>query len=318
MKKLILILFFPLLLYGQTIDNGTSPIIKLSGTSIQTLNASAPSLYIAVPDTPTETYVKRAQDFFDRVALLGKTLTDAQKDWYNDSIFVPLIDSGLIGTTRAGDSLAVLYSFNGFASGNDTVIMHLNLLDDSYNITGYGTRTYTDSGVVGNGSSGYLSTFFNPVSDSSIWRLWSASFGMYSQTNSAAQTVDMGVHGGNRSNISLKWSDNNQYLYINSTNLYGAAQTSSLGMFVFTRMSSTQINRYINGVYQGSTTANTTGLTAKIFYFLAGNNGSDAPQYYSARCYSFAFVGSGLSTDKARKLSNILNNSLKPRGYDVY
>jgi hypothetical protein len=106
-------------------------------------------------------YSTRATQFFDRCVTAGVTLTTAQKQWYDDSIFTPLLDSGLIGTTRAGDSIQALWCFALFPNGSANVAV-LNLLSDSNTCLAVNSPTFTDSGVVGNGSSSYLNSNFNP------------------------------------------------------------------------------------------------------------------------------------------------------------
>lgn len=311
MKNLFLIILFittNVLAIGQINPNGIS---KNFG-----INPPLSSFGLAPPVGVT--YNVRAQAFFDRTKELGIILTTSQKSWYNDSIFVPLSDSGLIGTTRAGDSLACLWTLVKFPNGSETVAK-LNLLDTAYTLTNVNAVTFTDSGAAGNGTSSYLNSNFIPSADSTICRMNSTSFGVYCKTNSTELRAILGGYDGSKY-TTMTFSHTTLYGSINGGfTINGEAHTSSSSsnLFVITRQRYGGILFFLNGVQKLDRNGNATStLTKSIFLLCRNNNGT--PSDFSARCISFAFIGSGLSSTKIRALSNILNNSLKGRAYNVY
>lgn len=322
MKKLLILTvlgFITYIVLGQSLEGSGQQIGGKPGLRTSNMILSVGDNIGLNPYTGSKTsYNTRASDFFKRVTDAGKTLTDAQKKWYNDSIFVPLSDSGLIGTTRAGDSLVCLYSFSLKWAGDSTVA-NMNLLDNSYNCIHYGTVVYTDSGFAGDGASGYLDTKFNSVNDSTIFKLNSASMGFYSKTSGSIADREMGIDLSSvRTVIIAKFVNDNCY-----TGLNGATQTpvssgiTGLGVYLITRRKSAEYNQYWNGNVLGATVSDaSTSLVNGNVYIGAVNTGVTA--YYSRRVITFGFIGSGLSSTKARALSNILNNSLKGYAYNVY
>lgn len=267
-------------------------------------------------------YVQRAWDFFNAVTAKGKTLTDAQKRWYNDSIFVPGIAHGYIGTTRAGDSLVALYSFSLRWAGDSTVA-NMNLLDPtgSYNCIHYGGVTYTDSGVVGNGSSGYLNTFFNPNLDSGIFKAWSGGLLVVSKTNNTGG-VDMGTQEGSSPryySVLQLISGASLYSGLNSTEpLPNSSNTDTKGVFSVIRSGYSNIVNYKNGTAQSTGGSSTYYAKTGINVVICGFNISGTISGFTTRCYPFAIITGGLSATKSQYLSDDLNNALKGAGYNVY
>jgi hypothetical protein len=263
-------------------------------------------------------YNLRAEQFFTRCVTAGITLTTAQKQWYSDSIFQPLQDSGLIGATRSGDSIQALWGFAKFMG--DTTVLKLNLLSDSNTCVSVGTLTWTDSGAVGNGTSSYLNTNFNPTWDSTIFQMYSGSFGIYVLTDTLRQGAGSGIAQitpTRRTWIYPYYSEGNSTFGLVNTGI-GAGigpgiLTSTRQFFSAITRSSAGSGVIINETYYS--TSGNTGYKPDGFLYLQSVNGYWA---YDKRVYSFAFIGSGLSSEKMRMLKNILNNSLLGRGYNVY
>jgi hypothetical protein len=311
MKRILLIFFlFHSLLNGQSLTGqqiGGKPALRTSGTLINISDNAGLN-----PSFPLG-YVQRAVDFFKRVTDAGKTLTDAQKRWYNDSIFVQGITHGYIGTTRAGDSLVALYSFSLKWAGDSTVA-NMNLLADQYNCIHYGGVTYTDSGVVGNGSTGYLNTFFNPINDSSICKAYS--MGLFVCIKGGAEENNKYYGGAVSTTTTAILRQTTQIIYtVNGdpweSSVSGAGIMQSVGIY---RVSSTHIYSSQNGT-AGTLVAKTgKGLINLPIYVLAGNGQPGNTQH----CISFFAITSGLSATLSQYLSDDLNNALKGAGYNVY
>jgi hypothetical protein len=269
-------------------------------------------------------YNIRADQFFTRCVTAGVTLTDAQKRWYNDSIFVPLSDSGLIGATRAGDSIQALWCFALFPNGSANVAV-LNLLSDSNTCLAVNSPTFTDSGVVGNGSSSYLNSNFNPVWDSSICKLNSVSLGVYSKgdrSNSSTISAMGSSAGSDLFNIILRRTTNTSRFRLNTTTtaVEFIINEGAIGYYIGSRQEynlTYMLKKYEGTSYTGTSLFISNNKVNLPIYILAQND-DGSPANYETVLITFAYVGSGLSADKCSKLGNILNNSLKGRGYNVY
>lgn len=316
MKKLLIILL--LLIANIAISQHLKTTGNTIGTSDTKVSRTLNTSVGLAPPYQGVTYNVRAQAFFDRTKELGIILTDAQKSWYNDSIFVPLLDSGLIGTTRAGDSLACLWALVKFPNGSETVAK-LNLLDTAYSLTNVNSVVFTDSGAVGNGTTSYLNTNFTPSLDSIIYKMNSGSIGVYCRT-SGTELRDL-ISGKDATNWALIMPSNvsiysgvNDAIGVNGAS-HGVGGANK--MWIASRRRYQTVMSFANGVLTNQGTANATGVVSVKLYLLARNNNGSATNF-SSRQISFAFIGSGLSDTKARALSNILNNSLKGRNLNVY
>ena len=257
-------------------------------------------------------YCLRANIFFERCRVKGFTLTDRQKLWYNDSLFVPLIDSGLIGTAREQDSLVFLYVFP-IKYAQDSTIANLNILSDWYGCTHYGTVTYSDSGAIGDGATGYLNTFFNPTLDSTIVKKNSIGMGAYTRGSDATiRKVDI---GGDINLLYLTWE-----FYSTTTRLNGDPDAYAVGdykgLLHTYRNTSTYSQGFKNITSLGTSTNASSGKSNAMTFVMASNESGAAR--FSPRTYLFAYISTGLSVSKAQKLSNILNNALKSSNWQEY
>lgn len=320
MKKFLLILsLIPCLLFAQSLEGNGQQIGGKTGlrTNVTLVNIGD-NIGLSSPQTKTNFNV-RASNFFVAVELAGKTLTTAQKNWYNDSIFVPLYNHGLIGLTRAGDSLVALYSFSLRWAGDSTVA-NMNLLDPtgSYNCIHYGGVTYTDSGVVSNGTTGYLNAFFIPSSDSGIFKYGSGGFGVYSKTDVAESKDDIGATA---STTFLRSRESNYtQARINSTSdVYsGNVVTDGRGITIAVRNSSLVLNIFKNGSNIKSSTNTASGSLSTVPFYICASNSSGTAVNITSKIYPFAVITGGLSATKSQYLSDDLNNALKGAGYNVY
>lgn len=316
MKKLLIILL--LLITNIAISQHLKTTGNTIGTSDTKVSRTLNTSVGLAPPYQGVTYNARAIAFFDRTKELGIILTDAQKSWYNDSIFVPLLDSGLIGTTRAGDSLACLWALVKFPNGSETVAK-LNLLDTAYSLTNVNSVVFTDSGAVGNGTTSYLNTNFTPSLDSIIYKMNSGSIGVYCRTAGTELRDLMAAKDATNyavilpSNTAIYMGINGGFAINGETHGVGGANK----MWIASRRRFQTVMGFANGVITNTGTSNAVALVTTKLYLLARNNNGTANNF-STRQISFAFIGSGLSDTKARALSNILNNSLKGRMYNVY
>lgn len=275
-------------------------------------------------------YNIRADQFFTRCVTAGVTLTDAQKRWYNDSIFVPLSDSGLIGTTRAGDSIQALWCFATFPNGSETVCK-LNLLSDSNACTNVNSVVFTDSGAVGNGSTSYLNSNCTPMYDSTIVKIYSRGLSVYSlgAREAGSFTVIGTMNSGSpyeRNAIEMFTKLTSPMMAKFHTVDFGLVtmnDTDAVGYYGLSWVKNYQYRmkrgkNYLYGVEQNFAGFTPTTNVSKSYFILALRNYNDVPIYYETSCITFVAITSGLSIAKQKALGNIFNNSLKGRGYNVY
>lgn len=256
---------------------------------------------------PSLTYCVQAQNFFERVKNAGKTLTLEQKNWYNDSIFVPLINEGIY------DSIVFLH----IRVTSDSLLSNTNLISELYNTIGYGGVVYTDSGAIGNGSTAYLNTFFNPTTDSTIAKMNSIGLGVVTRGSDA--TVRRMDIGGNLYALWLSWEfySSAPVTRLNSSGTAVAFTSSGYsGILSASRMSSNFQEGYKNGVSIGTSSEISITKNNTYIFIMADNEGGAAR--FSPRTYLGDWVTSGLSNNKSNKLHNIINEALKDKGYNAY
>lgn len=311
MKKLILILFLLISLQGYSQSLTTNGMMIGNNGGITTgLFMGGTNSFLNVPTGST--YNQRAKEFFARVTTAGQTLTDAQKTNYN-TLFQQLIDSGLIhATLRAGDSLACLWAFPLCLAGTETTAL-LNLLDTGYNCTNVNSVVFTDSGCKG-ANTKYLNTNFNMVTDSTIYKMSSGSIGGYIKQRQEASEMLMGTGYATNEGCILYNGGGNLFGNING----GWANITGIdsGFISIIRRVSTTFIIYNGGVFTSKNTNITTKSNYPLYILCYNENGT--AKYFCTKIVSFAFIGSGLSETKSRALLNILNNTLKGYGYNVY
>jgi hypothetical protein len=164
-----------------------------------------------------------------------------------------------------------------------------------YQITWFGGVTHDANGITGNGTNGYGDTFLN----GNILGQNNAHISIYSRTNIASSGNDLGLwDSGFGSAIYSRNIGNNFQFAINSATTVNISNTSSLGLFLLSRLSSTQITAQIN------TTQNLVNLNSNIpkttSYKLLRTG--QANSEYSPRNLAFSSIGDGLTNTEATNL----------------
>jgi len=159
---------------------------------------------------------------------------------------------------------------------------------------------HSSTGMVGNGTSAYADTLFNP-SVNSIDN--SSHLSYYSRTLVTESKIEMGSYEGTNFNqLAISFGGTS---YFNPNNGSGSIQvnfaTNSKGFFIASRTSSTN-------VFGQQNTSQTSGiaLTAKnnINTWLGAINNSTP--YYSTKECALASIGDGLSTSEALAFNTIV------------
>jgi hypothetical protein len=181
--------------------------------------------------------------------------------------------------------------------------------DAAFRLNFVGGWTHSSSGAKPDGVSGtYADTFFIP---STGFAAQNAHLSYYSFTNNAgSDDVEMGANDGasvtGESLLALRFSDGNQYAFINQIGASGGAPGRSDGYMIGTRAGSTTTSGYRNGVSVIGQPGGDT-ITGRKIYLAAQNNGTTSYRNSSRGC-AFASMGNGISSTNAPILTMIVNN----------
>ena len=228
-----------------------------------------------------------AQAFFNRVTAAGGTLTATEQSAVN-TVVVSMKSNSLWSLMK------VIYPFVGSSAASCAQ----NLKSNTFTGTFSGTFTFT-GGIQGNGTA-FLNTNFN---NQSSWTSTSnAAMGFVSATNQPGGTIcDMGaggnlLSGANSTTIYSSYSGT-FFSGMNCTSVTpGAINSSTIGFFVTTRLSSLQYSSY----KRGTSTINITNTDAigtnpnASIYLSAGNQPPNA-SLFAIKKYNFCFMGDGLT-----------------------
>jgi len=181
--------------------------------------------------------------------------------------------------------------------------------------------TFTSGGMAGNGTTGYAITQLVPNTNLTNN---STSFGIYCRTNLDALQYDCGIQRTTGTtgafNLLTRYS-NNLYSdhYNNSTNRILTANTNSQGFYQSIRTTSTSFKVFKNSAQLGTTnTSASSGFGGLTNNFLIGClNDTGTPSFYSARQYSLAYLGDGLTDTDATNFNTRVNTLMTYFGINV-
>jgi hypothetical protein len=162
----------------------------------------------------------------------------------------------------------------------------------TYNLTFASGVTHSSLGMLGNGSTGYANSNFNPNLNGATLNSHHVSF--YSRTNSNGTEVEFGTAaGGNQTLLEIRTSGTT-YAAINSSPTYiNFADTDSRGFYIANRTASNVLNVFRNSTKRVTGATASSALPGANYFILAWNNVT--PQYYSLKQCAFASIGDGLT-----------------------
>ena len=177
-----------------------------------------------------------------------------------------------------------------------------------------GGGTFSSNGYLPNGTNAYADT---KLVCSSILSSMSQHISYYSRTNNASTLyADLGVQDDISPSIGR-----NLYIAFGSTTVYSAqnldanrvivADANTLGLRMVSRLSSTNLRAFKNGVNVGTNTTNSTSGLTGINTFIGGSNyrngaGAFSISYGIREC-AFASIGDGLTDAEALAFYNAVN-----------
>lgn len=251
------------------------------------------------------TYDTDAQAFFTAAGITDTT----QKGAVNTLVLA--LKSASIWT-----KMVAIYPIVGGAASPHSY----NLKNPSlYQLTFVGSPTHSSGGVDWNGSSQYADTGLNP---STVLTLNDSHIAYYSRENTTGGNDDFAVTTvGDPSTyefrllIADKATGNfycDMYAFTTNGRFTVGGITDTRGLFVGSRLSSTDFAAYKNGSSIGSKTTSAGGFPNGTMYLGAANNtGTNLPlgaYNYSDRQCAFASVGLGLtSTDNSSLYTAVQN-----------
>jgi hypothetical protein len=164
--------------------------------------------------------------------------------------------------------------------------------DAAFRLGFNGTISFKDSGITGNGATGFASTFFN-MATQNLDSTFSVS--IYVRTNLAEQYYDYGTRvGGTAFNnqIIAQWNDLKAYANEGSASLLVSANLSnSYGFYTLVREGNGDLQGklYKNGNLIATSSFPFNRFESAISYLLAANDGSNAV-FHSKRELAFASI----------------------------
>lgn len=194
-------------------------------------------------------------------------------------------------------------------------------LDAAYRLSFVGGWTHSSNGALPNGTTAYANTFITPFNN--LTSLSHMSF--YSRTDSTKDEM-LGVQDDFTSIGAQMYLQGNKTRDLYSCSNTDAASlsisnTSTLGMYIVSRTSSTSLKAYKNSTNVGSSVSSSLGYRAKIPLFLGGSNyrnsGGTNSFYYGNKECAFASIGSGLTDAEALALYTAVNKFNTTLGRNV-
>lgn len=213
------------------------------------------------------------------------------------------------------DMVAIYPMIGGTATTHKYNLKDPQDTDAAFRLSFAGGWTHNSSGAKPDGVSGtYANTFFVPQTH--FAGLNDSHLSYYSFTNSAAaDDVEIGATNAAAAGetlLAMRFSDGNQYVFVNKVGTSGGAPGNSNGYLVGVRNGTATL-----GYRNGSSVVNSGGtaaFTSRALYLGAQNDGTTGYRNSSRGC-SFASIGYGLD---GANLSTIVNNYQTELGRNQY
>jgi hypothetical protein len=230
-----------------------------------------------------------AQAFFDRVTAAGGTLSVTEKAAVN-TLVVDMKAAGIWTLQKA------IYPMVGASAA----ACAQNLKSSSFTVSFASGITYSSSGILGNGTSGYGDTGFNVNTSPTDKNSVHCSVYQINNVTEFKSTVGATTTGGgNGLGIFTRYQAGSGEFYgqaYNPSVLAIMANTNSTGFYVATRTSLVTAKQYktIGGVTTSATNITTTTSGVNGNFYLLGNGFANTFNYSGAQI-NFCSIGEGLS-----------------------
>jgi hypothetical protein len=250
---------------------------------------------LAQGQTPTQlgligsfgAYDADAQAFFDRVTAAGGTLSATEQ---------VAIDT-LVRQMKADGTWTLMKAIYPMV-GASAAACAQNLKSASFTGTFNGGVTFSNLGITGNGTSGYMNTNLNQSTEQTSNNLHISIY----QRNilSSPSNVSMGLSSGGSafSRFYLNFSGS-EYLSLQSgTQAASSVETPQQGMFILSRNSSANFFKKQNNLTI-ETFSNPSGALLNVTYALLAGNAAGTFGEFSTANLAFSSIGDGLTDTQA-------------------
>jgi hypothetical protein len=172
-----------------------------------------------------------------------------------------------------------------------------NLKSSSFTGVFNGGVTFSSTGVLGNGTTGYMNSQLIPSGNVGQD---DAHLCVYSRSNiTTSSIVDIGCLNAQRFYIISNFGGAS-YVSLNGLgDPAGTTMTDTRGLIVSTRINSTTVKMYRNGSVQSTVTQVSTGVNTVQPVYVGAYNNSGSASFFSSREYAFASIGLGLTDTQA-------------------
>jgi len=248
-------------------------------------------------------YDTDAVTYFNAVALATTALSTTVKGYINTLVLVAKAHGWWTG------SIAIYPVPN-----TDPLACAINLrTPGTYNLTLHNSPTITSSGITWNGTSQYAQTGLNASTNLTVDNV---SFTYYTpSTTSSSNGADIGCYDG--TNGDELWIQSFGSTTTNMNTANGVIFTNAVikGLYIASRVSSTDERLYIGGVQKGSTYTTSSGSTKpNLEIYLGCDNQSGAPSNYVDRTCGYADIGGGVNSTLAATKSTDIQTYLTSIG----
>jgi hypothetical protein len=199
-------------------------------------------------------------------------------------------------TINAQEQFAAAYKYN-LKDPQDT--------DAAFRLKIFGSWTFTPTGAKPNGTNAYMDTCLNA---STHLTTSSGHLSYYSRTNAILTGWLMGAEttAADRTQFIVRTDGAGAYYGRYGSNTIATINgTTSLGLSIFNRPSSSDVRLYQSSGLINTTTYSASGLPNLTIYLAGNNSGGTANAFCVAQC-ACASIGSGLSDSEALALQTII------------
>ena len=226
-----------------------------------------------------------AQAFFDRVTTAGGTLSTTEKNTTNQLV-LDMKSAGIWTSMKA------VYPMVGASAA----ACAQNLKSSSFTGTFSSGWTFASTGVTPNGTSAYMDTGLNALSNLT---LTSTHLSAYVRNNTLGSQYDLGCSAdisaySNATALITRYFNNTSYIEIGGGGYGTSTSMSNSQGFTFGTTNGSRVqNLYKNGTLIVSSSSNANNFANKNVY-LGAINGGGTPTFFSDKQYALCSIGDGL------------------------
>jgi hypothetical protein len=178
-------------------------------------------------------------------------------------------------------------------------------VDAAYYLDFIGGVTHNSNGVIFNGSTGYANTKML----ANILSLNNTHIGANVVSNNAGTYTGflLGSNVTSRLWLAPSFDATNAYFQANNNTITASTKSTSIGLWLLSRTTSTNEIAYLNGAQYVNKTANSTALDTGIIYIGARNNGANITNYLNVplNCVS---IGEGFTDTQVTNFRNAITS----------